>query len=85
MTEQEIKDAILEYIKEITNNDFAEGVPAPIELAVDKIYQGLDEKPLGVSSEALNGDISVSYENVGSLMTNPDINSLITPYKRMKW
>lgn len=84
MTEEETKTAIKEFLEAYCNNDFSTETPGAITLAIDRIYQGLNNKKEGVQSESINGDLSVSYSQVESVIT-PEVDSLLSPYKRLKW
>lgn len=77
MAEQEIRDAYLEWIKAYCNNDFAEGVPGSVSLAIEKLVarHGQDSN---IASEQV-GDLSRSFFDSD---IPKDIKRLLKPYRR---
>lgn len=80
MTEQELKVIYLDWIKDYCNNDFAEGVPGGVNLALEKLIarHGQDSN---IASEQV-GDLSRSFFD--SDMPK-DIKSLLRPYRKVRY
>jgi hypothetical protein len=80
MTDQELRDAYLEWIKSYCNNDFGNGVPGGVNLVLDKLVasHGHDSN---VSSEQV-GDLSRSFFDND---IPKDIKALLRPYRRLKY
>lgn len=79
-TEQEVRDAYLEWIKVYCNNDFAGGVPGGVNLAIEKLVarHGQDSN---IASEQV-GDLSRSFFDSD---IPKDIKSLIRPYRKVRY
>lgn len=77
MTEQEIMDAYLEWVKDYCNNDFTEGIPGGVTLALEKLItrHGQDSN---IASETA-GDLSQSFFDSD---IPKDIKRLLQPYRR---
>lgn len=80
MTEQEIRDAYLDWIKGYCNNDFAKGVPGGVGLALEKLVarHGQDSN---ISSEQV-GDLSRSFFSDD---VPKEIKSILRPYRRIRF
>lgn len=80
MTEQELREAYLDWIKSYCNNDFAEGVPGGVNLALDKLVarHGQDSN---IASEQV-GDLSRSFFDSD---IPKDIKHFLRPYRKMRF
>lgn len=81
MTEQEIKDALLQFIKDKLNNQFPDGVPDQVILARDMMYDNYVKRDDSVSSKSIQ-EIQVVY--MKAFMT-PSIQMLLRVYQKAKW
>lgn len=81
MTEEQIRQAYLEWIEDYTNNKFEKDkLPGGIRLALDNLMQ-LDPLSFNVVSEKLS-DMSQTFANDGDIPKF--IYNWINPYKRLK-
>lgn len=78
MTEQEIREAYLEWIKDYCNNDFAQGVPSGVNLTLEKLIARHDQDS-NIASEQV-GDLSRSFFDND---IPKDIKTLLRPYRRL--
>lgn len=80
MTEQEVREAYLEWIKDYCNNDFTNGIPGGVNLALDKLVarHGQDSN---IASEQV-GDLSRSFFDND---IPKDIKALLRPHRRLKY
>ena len=83
MTDEELRTAYKEWIKDYCNNDFlndegVEELPGGVELALDKLVN--DYETVGVVSES-KGRISYDY----AAGIPPEIKSMLDQYRKMKW
>ena len=79
MTEQEIKDALEDWVRDYCRDEFADGLPPAVEVFIDKAYKELIAG--GISSESL-GDHSISYY-VAANGFSPQLMALLHPYRRL--
>lgn len=79
MAEQELRAAYLDWIKAYCNNDFADGVPGGVNLALDKLVarHGRDSN---IASEQV-GDLARSFFDSD---IPKDVKRLLRPYRRIK-
>jgi len=81
MTEEQIKQAYLEWIGRYCNNKFDMGnLPGGIKLALDNLVK-LDPLEFNIASESLS-DMSKTYVNDGDIPKF--IYKWIDPYKRLR-
>lgn len=78
MTDQEVKAAYLEWIKAYCNNDFADGVPGSVDVALEKLV-ARHGKDSSIASEQA-GDLSRSFFDSD---IPKDIKTLLRPYRRI--
>ncbi|AZO96137.1 hypothetical protein [Halocella sp. SP3-1] len=83
MTDEEIRAAYLELIKGYCNNNFIvddiEVIPAPVNLAVDKLME-MDSVNPNLKSQT-EGGIAASYHE----SLPPKIKMMIAPYRKLAW
>ncbi|SNR95525.1 hypothetical protein SAMN05446037_100269 [Anaerovirgula multivorans] len=83
MTDEQIKDALTDWVKDYCNNDFIEDevevLPGGVLLFLNQAVE-FTKKQTGITSESL-GDYSVSFETdfPASML------KLLSPYKRVKF
>ena len=83
MTDEELRTAYKDWIKDYCNNEFlndegVEELPGGVELALNKLVNQHDR--IGVTSES-KGRISVDYAEG---MPN-EVLSMLKQYRKMKW
>lgn len=85
MTENELRQAYFEAIKIYLNNfmeiGLLENAPMPIQLAVKRLIE-YGSKDRTIQSEGI-ADLKISYFEPKDFP--PDVLSLISPYKKLRW
>lgn len=77
MTEQELREAYLDWIKSYCNNSFSNGLPAGVKLALEKLVARHNQDS-NIASEQV-GDLSRSFFDSD---IPKDIKRLLKPYRR---
>lgn len=80
MTEDEIRVAYLEWIKDYCNNDFSTGIPGGVSLALDKLVAQHGRDSNVASKTAV--DLSQTFFDSD---IPKDIKRLLKPYRRPKF
>lgn len=82
MTDNEIRDHLIEIAKDHCNNDFEDGLPSGVVMFVDLGIKFFKNGLSGKSSESL-GDYSVTY-NISEDLLPKDMMALLRPYRRLR-
>ena len=80
MTEQELHDAYLEWVRDYCNDDFTEGIPGGVTLALGKLVARHGQDSNIASEQA--GDLSQSFFSDD---IPKDIKRLLRPYRRPRF